>query len=139
MLDLQSDQFIKELRCYRGYISKAKALKQDIDILWYDLTGVKAVRYDKAPSGSYNPNLSEARRIHLGEKIERKMKELARVNSNIEYIESVLAKLPPNISKACIDIYCDDKGYKETSKNEYISDAGLFKQIDKALAEVLKS
>lgn len=139
MIDNQSEQFKKELRCYKGYISKANDLKQEIDDIWYELTGVKAIRYDKLPSGSYNPSVSEARRLNLSEKVERKIKELDRVSNNINYIDSILSRLPKNISKACIDIYCDEKGYKKTSQNEYISDAGLFKQIDKALAEVLKS
>lgn len=127
--------FKKELGNYINYINKVNKLKLDLDVMWYDLTGVKGVRYDKEPTQhSYNESYSEEMRLNALEKIKKVEDSISRIQSQIDYVESVLMKMPNDIRTACIDIYCRDKTYAKVSSKIGYSASGLEYTINKYIS-----
>ena len=62
--------FKNEISNLKAYCRSLEEIQTELDMLWYELTGVKGVQYDKQPS-SYNQSLSENYRLELLDKIEQ--------------------------------------------------------------------
>lgn len=139
-MDKKVETFLNELRNLNNYKNKLIELEDKLDTLFYDLTGVKAVRYDLVKGMS---DYQQIELIKLGkideyniqkEKIE---KEITRLMGNISYIESVLNKMDSNIREACIEIYCQKRKYRETCKEHGYSKTGMEYVIKKTILKVL--
>ncbi len=139
-MDKKVETFLLELRNLNNYKSKLKELEDKLDALFYDLTGVKAVRYDSVRGMS---DFHQVELIKLGkieeyniqkDKIE---KEITRLMGNISYIESVLNKMDSNIKEACIEIYCQKKTYRSLSKEQFCSINALHHRINKSILKAL--
>lgn len=139
-MDKKVETFLLELRNLNNYKSKLKELEDKLDALFYDLTGVKAVRYDlvKGMSNCQQIELNKLGKIEeyniQKDKIE---KEIIRLKGNISYIESVLNKMDSNIKQACIEIYCKKKTYRALAKKQFCSINALHHRINKSILKVL--
>lgn len=132
------DVFKKELSCYKYYVNKLKELDSQIEVNFYEKTGVKGVRYDKAPSHPSEEAIANFR-LTLIEKGDKLVADRERILNQIKYIDGVLNQLPNDIKKACVSIYVQGKTYCQAvnSGDIYWSDAGLFKAIERELEKIL--
>lgn len=87
-----NDLIKNELRSYNGYLQYRDYLKEKIKELQHELKGLRAVRYDKAPS-VFNQEAYEQRRLGLIDRKDIYEGELQRVELNITYIERLLANM----------------------------------------------
>ena len=62
-------QFKNEMKNYSIYLKSKEKLEQDIEILVYEMSGVKGIRFDKERM-SFNPDLSNEIRYVLSQKLE---------------------------------------------------------------------
>lgn len=88
--------FRNEISNLRSYYEAKCQTEDEIDLLWYELTGVKGVSFDRQPT-SFNPSLSEQTRLELLDKIEQKEKELDYLWMAIERYEKNLNRLSDEV------------------------------------------
>ena len=88
--------FTKNLSQLKSYKKMKKELKNDLDIILYDMTGVKGVRYDSIPM-SFNPSLSALKSLEMVEKYEDKLREYNWVCMSIEEVEKTLEGMPEDL------------------------------------------
>lgn len=133
------EAYKNELKNYKYYQERTKELMLDLDDLWYELSGVKGIRYDKEMSNSYNESLSEQRRLDLLDQIARKESELDRIGKQVDYVNKIQQMLPQEIGKACIDIYVNGMSFEKVAvdNNLYCAPSTLYYQINRELERVL--
>lgn len=127
--------FKNEISNLKAYYQSLIEINNDLERLSYDLTGVKGVRFDRQP-GSFNPSLSEYRKLDLIEKIEEKEKELDYTQLAIKRYESNLNKLPKPIRDAVVQIFIQGRTFAEMGKLLGYSDHGLHYKIKKEVEKI---
>lgn len=138
-MDKRIETFLNELRNLNNYKHRLKELEDKLDTLFYDLTGVKAIRYDSI-SGMSDYNQIELKKLKKLDEYNRQKelidKESSRLKSNISYIETVLNMMEPSIKEACIKIYCHNKTYKQVASTMFISSSALYKRVENEIKKV---
>lgn len=154
--------FKNELSCYYEYrdqlaeteLKTREILKKDqeeIDDLYYLLSGVKAADPSRVPIGG-SPEAKAAyqdklrNKIDKAEKRKEKHKEVGyqkklRIALQIIHIEDVLSKLDEEDRKTCLEVFCISKKKKSLEKKGrelYISKQGLHKSLNKKIKKALE-
>lgn len=130
--------FINELRNYTSYISLSNKLGEKIDELWYEMSGVKGVRYDKQ-RGNFNPSSAFSKYDIFSKRLEVASKQKEEVDNRIADINDVLSKITDkNMKEAIIDVYCNNLTLRNVSKRYYCSYVTLSTWMKKALAEAIE-
>ena len=124
--------FKNEISNLKAYTRSARELENEIDALWYELTGVKGVQYDKLPS-SYNSDLSENFRLELLDRIEFKQKELDFTMLAIERYQNELNRLPDDIKNYVVQIFIYGHTFAEIGEKIGYSDRGLHYKVKKEI------
>ena len=121
-----------EIRSYNQYIKYRKRLNDKLDEVWYELTGVKGIRYDKA---HFSPNsaVSDERRLMLLDMVEWYNNEVDRVTKQIEYAERILGDLPEDDRKLIEYTLIQGHSYRQAENKFFLSRSGICKKIDKIL------
>ncbi len=131
------EHFKNELRNYEYYKITLNVVNEKLKVVWYELTGVKAIQYDKQPSSPGKKEMT-AREINLRKKIDMLEYQKARLENQINYIEDVLGMLDSETRLACLDVYVKKRKIVDVSQELYISPSGLYKQINRNLMKALK-
>ena len=133
------EQYKNELKNLEFYKESLQRVNDSLSYAWYELTGVKGIRYDKQP-GSYNKEIADKRKYYLIAKIEHQEEEKRRLTANIKYIEDVLKEVKDQeIREAIVNIYVHKKTFRKEAKKHYMSYVTLYNQINKELKEALKT
>lgn len=132
------EAFKNELANYTYYVNMMDVLSERLSVLYYDLEGVKAIRYDKAPSMP-NKHLIRERMHKLSNDIERTENEIMRLKAEIMRIENVLAEMDIEYRQAVIDVYIKGKTILEICEDYCLSNAGLHYQMNKCIEGGLKN
>lgn len=127
--------FKNEVSNLKAYYRSKKEIENELEVLWHELSGLKAIRYDKQPT-SYNPEMSESYRLELIDRIEKKQKELDYTILAIERYESELERLPSNIREMVEQIFILGKTFAEVGKTIGYSDNGLHYKIKKEVEKI---
>lgn len=122
-------------RYYSLQESKRK-LEEAIDVLWYELSGVKSIRYDKEPS-TYNPTLTNERRNRLSEELEEKNIELDFTMSAIKMIEYKLSKLDEKEREVCLKVVTDKISLINIGKEIGYSESGVWYYVKRLIEKVI--
>lgn len=128
------DAFKNELRNYRQYRDALQDQNETLDRLFYELSGVKGVRFDRLPAGS-NYRLTEQRKLDLLEDIACVQNEADRLSKQLEMINAVLSEMEEEARDAMIEIYTCGRRYIDVAQKYHVSPSGLQKRIDR---EILK-
>lgn len=127
--------FKNEISNLKAYYRSKKEIENELEVMWHELSGLKAIRYDKQPS-SFNPELSESYRLELIDRIEKKQKELDYTILAIERYESELNRLPSDIREMVEQIFILGKTFAEVGKTIGYSDNGLHYKIKKEVEKI---
>lgn len=127
--------FKNEISNLKAYYRSKKEIENELEVMWHELSGLKAIRYDKQPS-SFNPELSESYRLELIDRIEKKQKELDYTILAIERYESELERLPSDIREMVEQIFILGKTFAEVGKTIGYSDNGLHYKIKKEVEKI---
>lgn len=103
--------------------------------VWYELSGVKGVRYDRIPARGKHEDLPDWK-VRLYDEITALRKELDRLNLNHEYIEYILNDMDPETADAVVEIYAYGRSYEQVARENGISVGGLQKRIAKELKRI---
>lgn len=128
--------FKNELQNYYKYLKNVDKIKEEINQIWYDMSGVKAIRYDKQLI-THNPELSNMIKHEYMSRIEEKEIELDHVLSSIKYIELKLSKMNPEDKQVCIDIISKGISSEKVANEKGYSKSGMWKRIKRELERVL--
>lgn len=132
---LSTDMLKSEIRNYRKYIKYKAELCDAIDSIWYELTGVKGIRYDKEPS-SFNKSLTEQRRLALLDKKDWYEAELNRVDMQIRYIDTVLDRIEKEDQELINYVLIEGHTEQEAGDKWYLTNSAVSKRISKILEKV---
>jgi hypothetical protein len=127
----------KELTLYNELNIYILKLEDKIEILYYDLADVKALRYDKQKG---NVNNEELKRIkqELSLKIEILERELTRVSLQVEYLDNILNAIKDDkLREAVKDVYINGKGLREVANRFNCTHTTLMNMIDNELEDII--
>lgn len=127
--------FKNELKNLKAYYKSKKEIETELEVLWYDLTGVKGVRFD-IEHVSYNPSLAEQMKLEMLDKIEEKNKELDYTILAIDRYESNLKALPSEIREWVKQILIEGKTYREMGKKVGYSANGIYQRIKREVERI---
>ena len=126
IMDYQT--FKNEMLNYRAYKRSIDELNEKIEILWYEMTGVKGISYDKQPT-SYNPIIAEEVRSKYSEQIEELNLALDHTLIKIQDIEKHLGMLPVQTQTICKLLFMERLSYRTVGMTYGYTDQGLRKRI----------
>ena len=129
--------FKNELANYTIYSSMLRKHREKLDELYYELEGVKGIRYDKAPSMP-NKHLIMERLHYLSGEIEKTENEIERLCICLEHMENVLANMEHEIRRAIVEVYINKKRLIDVCVEHNYSDAGLHYQMNKTIQKWLE-
>lgn len=132
---MEYKRFKNELSNYRSYQKSLIKIDEEIENIIYEMTGVKAIRYDKQPL-SFNPELSADMRDKLSRMLEEKESEKDHTLMKIQDIDRNLAKLPDDIRELCIMLFADGMTFIEVGNRVGYSDNALWHRIRKEIEKI---
>lgn len=132
------DMLRAEIRNYRKYVKYKADLLDRLEELWYDLTGVKAIRYDKMPT-SFNKSISEEKRLSLLDRIDYYESEVTRVDMQIRYIDSILDRLTKEENELITYVLIEGHTEQEAGDKWYLTNSAISKWITRILDRVQHS
>ena len=128
--------FKNELKNYYKHLQNVDQLKSDIEMIIYEMSGVKGIRYDKEPS-AYNPELANERRLEMIDRIAEKEIELDYTIAAIKYIEMRLKKLSDEDRQICLKVISDGISAEKVGREIGYSRPGIWKRIKRELEKIL--
>lgn len=121
---------------YRILNDDINDIEDKIDRLYYDLGGVKGLRYDIQKG---NGAIDNKKWFKLAPKIERLEQELTRLTLQVEHIEMILNAIEDKkLKEAIVDVCIDGKGLRAIANRFNCSHTTLKYMIDSELAKVIK-
>ena len=121
---------------YRILNDDINDIEEKIDRLYYDLGGVKALRYDIQKG---NGAIDNKKWFKLAPKIERLEQELTRLTLQVEHIEMILNAIEDKrLKEAIVDVCVDGKTLKEVANRFNCSHTYLKYMIDEELYRIIK-
>lgn len=133
---MKVETFKDLLKHYCDYQMSIDQIRSEIDNLFYDMTGVKGISYDKVPS-SFNPDISEQTKLEYIERIAEKEAELDFTYSAIRIIEMKLSKLSKEDKEICLDILNRNITYEEAGRKNGYSRNGMWAKVKREMEKIL--
>ena len=128
--------FKNEIENYEEYCQNVSVLMDEIEDILYEMTGVKAISYDKMPS-SFNQSLSEEKRLEMIDLYNQKLDDLKHFQSTIRYVDKRLRGLTADEKQIVLDVASGRLTYEEAGKKYGYSKGRMWKKIRKILEEIL--
>lgn len=132
---MEYKRFKNELSNYRSYQKSLIKIDEEIENIIYEMTGVKAIRYDKQPL-SFNPELSADMRDKLSKRLEEKESEKDHTLMKLQDIDRNLAKLPDDIKIICTMLFVDNMSFNKVGRIVGYSNNGLWHRIRKEIEKI---
>lgn len=113
------------------YDSNRKALikaQEDLEVILYDMTGVKGVSYDKLP-GSFNESLSALKSLEMVEKYNEKLNEVEYYRNAIKSVEIIKQRLPRELWVMLRDKFISNMTYRAVGVKYGMSANGFWNYL----------
>lgn len=133
---MTSREFKASLEDYENFLKREAELKEKIEMLYDDLSGVKGIRYDKIPS-SYNPEAIETRKLELIDLINLKQAELKVLQSKYDYFRMIMSKLDDEDITLLHRLFVKKDGYERVCNEMGYSVGGLWKYVDRLIESII--
>ena len=127
--------FKNEISNLKAYYRSLDELQRERERLFYDLTGVKGVRFDRQP-GSYNQTMAENFRLEMIEQLDELDKEIEFTCQTIKRYESNLDRLPGDVRTLVILLFIKGKTFSEVGHIVGYSDHGIYQKIKKEIEKL---
>ena len=124
---------------YRAHLflnQRVKKLKEDVENLYYQISGVKGIKYDRIPS-SLDPRLVEQNKLDILDQIEEKLAEIKYIEAHQSYFNMILEKFSQEELDLLNRIYIKGERYEDVAQDLNYSVGGLFKVIERMIKEKL--
>lgn len=128
--------FTNLLRSYRYNEMQIAKLSEKKEQIFYDLTGVKAIRYDKQVS-STNHQIIEERKHELRKQLEELDEQINAFKKINKYIDEKIEQIDDlPTKKAVIEVFVHGKSFEKVGKEFAYSKEGIFKKIKTAVSKI---
>ena len=124
------------LRNYYKYQIAIEEIKTDLELVLYEMTGVKAIDYSK-PYMQPNPSLSHERKLELIDKKAALELELEYTYTAIKLIELKLSKLSESDKQICLKIIAKGETYESVGNEQGYTISGMWRKVRRALKNIL--
>lgn len=129
----------KDIKAYDSNCNMLRELESKLDKAYYDLSGVKGLRYDK-PKGNVDIITIKQRKQELSCLIELLETEISRVSTQIDYVDNILSNVEDEeIRQAVKDVYINNKQMREVALKFNYSHNTLKYWINKELLKAIKN
>lgn len=135
MTKKEIEMFKDELKYYVWLQDTIKRLTEKADELFYRMTGVKGMSHDKVPT-RINESLKNEMQLELIEKYNSLIKDIEQYQNRLDYINRVLDAMSIYDRSMFIKKYEEGLTFQEVANQYYISKAGLFYRMQRALEGV---
>lgn len=105
-----------------------ESLKSQLDLIIYDLGGVKGVHYDSVMVHG-NPSVIEEKRLEKYDELEKVEKELEFTKLAIAQIEETLNRMPKTLREMLIEVFVYGKTYRAVGEKYGYSYNGAWHYI----------
>lgn len=128
--------FTANLSRLDDYRKSLDSIKEELDLILYEMTGVKGISYDKLPS-SYNPSLTALKSLEMVEKYNEKQQEFDFTLMAIQQVEIVLARMPSELAEMLKEIFVKGMTYKAVGMKYGYSDHGMWQMLKRETEKYL--
>lgn len=121
------------------YESNRKALakaEDDLDLILYDMTGVKGISYNKMP-GSYNESLSALKSLEMVEKYNEKLNEVEYYKNAIKSVDIIKQRLPMELWVMLRDKFVYNMTYSAVGIKYGMSANGMWNYLKREVEKYL--
>lgn len=120
---------------YYFYICKVNDLHEDIEILYWQMSGDKGLDYTKL-KGQTNQQAINNYKLTLSEQIETLEQEAIKYEQKLLEIENVLNKMV-DVDREMFRLkYLKHMSYMQIGEKFYLSTSAVYKQMEKALEKI---
>ena len=120
--------FTANLRNMREMRRELKKIEDELEVILYDMTGVKGIRYDNTPV-SFNPSLSALKQLEGIERYDELLRERNYLQTAIAQTEECMEGMPTRLKSMLIDLYVHGLTYKKAGEKYGYSDYGLWSYV----------
>jgi len=131
----QIELFKEEMKYYIWLKDTIKRLKNKIDDLFYEMTRVKGISYDKERVMQNSQKLNE-QQLDMIEKYNDLIMTLKIYEDRLNFLDNVLNTMSLYDRKMFLLKYEDGLTFQQIANQYYVSKAGLFYRMNKALEGV---
>lgn len=131
----QIELFKEEMKYYIWLKDTIKRLKNKIDDLFYEMTRVKGISYDKERVMQNSQKLNE-QQLDMIEKYNDLIMSLKIYEDRLNFLDNVLNTMNLYDRKMFLLKYEDGLTFQQIANQYYVSKAGLFYRMNKALEGV---
>lgn len=128
--------FTANLSRLDDYRKSLDSIKEELDLILYEMTGVKGISYDKLPS-SYNPSLTALKSLEMVEKYNEKQQEFDFTLMAIQQVEIVLARMPSDLAEMLKEVFVKGMTYKAVGMKYGYSDHGMWQMLKRETEKYL--
>lgn len=133
---MNPDKAKRMLRSIKDYLEDIKTADEELEKIWYELSGVKGIAFDKIRGTDFD----EGKKIEHFEDKEKDMrrweKQKSIAQANLSRVNDILKQLDDDIREAVIRIYCDDETYEVVANAIGYSISGLYARIERAFLQI---
>ena len=128
--------FTSNLANLERYKRSEKKLVEELEVILYELSGVKGISYDLQPVHG-NPSLKAEKWLSLQDKYNAKEEELKFIRLAIRQTESTLNKMPGELQEMLTEVFCKGMTYKLVGELHGYSDHGLWQMLKRETEKFL--
>lgn len=118
--------FVRKLQNLELYRNEMKILDEQIQLLIYEMGGVKGVSFDQK-GGTTNPEIKEEHRLDLIEKYNIKIAEKEFTEKEISQIEGILGRMPEELKIMLDEVYIQGLTFRKVGQLHGYSGQGVWK------------
>lgn len=133
------EAYKNELKNLWYYMRLQLDLENDIDLMEYDMGGVKGIDYSKEMGGTFNPEATEQRRLKMIEEYNRLLEKKEEIVRKQRCICRVLNCMAEDDRNLVIDVIANHRKYRDVCEERNItSTASLANIINDIIDEAIK-
>lgn len=117
--------FTSNLALYRQHVKSLEEARSKLDLILYDMGGVKGVTFDNIP-GTPNPLQNELKRLQMIEKYNEQLNEVKYYETAIKSVDEIRKRLPIELWDMLYEKFVLEMTYKSIGIKHGYSDYGIW-------------
>lgn len=134
---MNPDKAKRLLRSVNDYKADIDEANERLDDIWYQLTGVKGVRFDSVRGTDFN----DYKKVSAFEDQEADIRKWEKVRAiaqaNLSRVNSIIVQLDEEDRECVIQIYVNGESYEKIAQRVHMSVSGLYAKLERALIRVI--
>ena len=131
----QIAKFKEEMKYYVWLKDTVNRLQNKADDMLYCMTGVRGISYDKTIN-SINEQLANEKKLDMIDSFEKITNKLNHYKERLDYVDNILKAMNEYERNMFLLKYEEGLTFQQIANQYYISKAGLFYRMQKALERI---